>query len=245
MFNREKFDYAGHKQEEVPRGPFVKELPAGERPREKIFAKGIGSLSNAELLAVLISSGSEKESAIAVASRILALEQGNLASLSGYHPEEFMKVRGIGTAKACILSAALELGRRVASSSAVINPKMDSPGKAAAYFMEDLRYLQKEIFLTALLNVKGELIGFDRVSVGGISSSSAMPREVFSAAVRRGAFSVILVHNHPSGDPKPSEADITVTKQLASAGEILGIPVIDHIIIGDGAYFSLAKENLL
>ncbi|MCQ2561016.1 MAG: DNA repair protein RadC [Clostridia bacterium] len=236
-----KFNY----EKKASYGPFVKELPESERPREKIMAKGVGSLSNAELLAVLISSGTEKESAITVASRILAMESGSLQSLSDYHPEEFMKIPGIGVAKACTLAAALELGRRVASSPRPKSPKIETPAQAAALFMEELRYLKKETFMTALLNVKGELIQKDSVSVGGLSSSSAMPREVFACAVRRGAGSVILVHNHPSGDPSPSEADIRITKQLVSAGEVLGITVSDHIIIGDGRYFSMAAEKLL
>ncbi|NMA93096.1 MAG: DNA repair protein RadC [Clostridiales bacterium] len=223
----------------------LKELPASERPREKIMNCGVQSLSNAELLAVLISSGVKGESALALAGRLLALESGRIGSFAVYQPEEFMKVQGIGVAKACVISAAIELGKRVACSPPGEKVCLDSPSKVAAFFMPRMRYLKKEHLKLALINVKNELIMEDDISKGGISSSSAQPREVFASAVRRGAYAVILVHNHPSGDPTPSDADIRITRQLSEAGKVLGIRVVDHVIVGDGSWVSMAKEGLI
>ncbi len=223
----------------------LKELPASERPREKIMSSGAESLSNAELLAVLIASGVRGESALSLAAKLLALESGRIGAFAAYQPEEFMKVQGIGIAKACVISAAIELGKRAACSPPGEKVCLDSPSKVAAFFMPKMRYLKKEVLKVALINVKNELIMEDDISEGGISSSSAQPREVFSNAVRRGAYAVILVHNHPSGDPTPSDADIRITRQLSEAGKILGIRVVDHVLVGDGSWVSMAKEGII
>lgn len=231
------------KNETNPAG--LKKLPAAERPREKLLANGVWSLSDSELLALLIGSGTQRESALTLASRVLALEPEGLGLLAAYTPEEFMKIPGIGEAKSCVLAAAIELGRRIASAPAAVNPVIDSPAAAAGLYMEEMRRLPKEIFRVLHLNAKSQLVMKEDISVGGISSSFSHPREVFAGAVKRGAYAVILMHNHPSGDPTPSEADISATRILCQAGEVLGIQVMDHILIGDGRYRSLKEDNLM
>ena len=226
-------------------GFMIKDLPHGERPREKLLSYGAQTLSNAELLSIILGSGSRDGSALQLAGRVLAMSGGPGADLAGYQPEEFMKIPGIKEAKAARLAASLEFGRRMSAAGRGYLPLVDSPSKAARLFMEELRYLPNEVFKVLLLNVKSEMIASETVSVGGLSSSQSHPREVFSRAVRKGAYSVILMHNHPSGDPSPSEADMAVTAQLRAAGELLGIKVADHIIIGDGRDMSFREEGLL
>lgn len=226
-------------------GPMLRELPSSELPREKIFSQGVCNLSNAELLAVLIASGTREESALVLAGRVLSLEKGSLSGLASYQPEEIQAVRGIGKAKACQIVAAMELGRRIAVSPKESRVQVDTPDQVAALFMEEMRHLKKEVFRVALLNVKNEVIMKDEISIGGLNSSGAHPREVFHNAVKKGAHAVILVHNHPSGDPTPSPSDLTTTHQLQEAGKILGIQVLDHILIGDGRYISLKQQGQL
>ncbi|NCB41429.1 MAG: JAB domain-containing protein [Clostridia bacterium] len=227
------------------KGPMLKELPCDELPREKILSKGVVHLSNTELFAVLIASGTKDESALILAGRILSLEKGSLSKLTQYQPEELQKVKGIGVAKACQIVAAMELGRRIAVCPNEKRVKLDTPDQVAALFMEEMRYLKKEVFRVALMNVKNEVIMKEDISVGGLNSSGAHPREVFQNALKKGAYSVILVHNHPSGDPTPSSSDILTTHQLVDAGKILGIQVLDHIVIGDGKYISLKQQGHL
>ena len=222
----------------------MKELPPAERPREKIMSSGVFSLSNAELIAVLIGSGSATSSAVELANTILARE-GSLADFANYQPEEFMQIPGIGPAKSCVLTAALELGRRVATSTPQEVYTVEDSRKAAALFMEEMRYLKHECFAVAMLNTKNQLLMKKTISIGSLNSSFAHPREVFSEAIKKGAGAVILCHNHPSGDPTPSDADIQTTKQLVESGEILGISVADHIVIGNGRYISFREKHLL
>ena len=225
--------------------PLVRDMPESDRPREKMLARGAGALSNTELLAVLIASGSGKDSALSLAARVLASEEGSLASLSTCQPEDYMRIPGIGTAKACAITAALELGRRAATMPAQPRAAIGTPQDAAELFMGEMRYLKKEVMEVAAVNVKNELIMKERIAVGGLSTAVTKPREVFAGAIRKGAHGVILAHNHPSGDPTPSCEDVSITKQLMKAGEILGIVLIDHIVIGDGSYVSFADRDLL
>ena len=222
----------------------IKEMPVSERPREKLFEKGVSSLSNTELVAVLLGSGTKKQSAVELAARLIASDQSGICHISNASPEELCSMEGIGPAKASVLIAAVELGRRIMTMPRSRKVRASSPDEVAALFMEEMRYLKKEHFKVLLLNVKNEIITSEEVSVGSISSSEAHPREVFSGAVKRGAANVILVHNHPSGSPVPSEADRLLTERLAEAGNILGIQVLDHIIIGDGVYVSMKSEGI-
>ena len=226
------------------RTPSMKALPPSERPREKMLSRGVSYLSNTELIAVLLGNGGRNASVMELASQVLSLE-ASMGSLASYQPEEFMKLSGVGVAKACTLAAALELGRRMAAAPPGNSIIISSPDDVAALFMEELRYLSKETFRVVLLNVKNQLMMKDDISIGGLNFSAAHPREVFQNAIRKGAASIILCHNHPSGDPTPSDDDISITKQLVRSGEILGIKVIDHIIIGNGTFKSFKALGLL
>lgn len=226
------------------RGPMMMELPEAERPREKLLRHGPAVLSNTELLAVLMGTGTRDESVMTLASRIIA-SAGGLAGLASLSPEEMKMIKGIGAAKACSVSAALELGRRMAGQGSIERVKFGCPEDAAALFMEDMRHLRQENFRCALLNVKNEVICIEHVSVGCVNATHASPRDVFEGAIRKGAASVIIAHNHPSGDPAPSEEDKNLTRRLCESGEILGIRVLDHIIIGDGMYTSMLREGFI
>ena len=225
--------------------PSIKNMPDSERPREKMMQTGAAGLSNTELIAIIISNGTRDLSALEVSSEILSMEKDGLRGLVNCQPEEFMSIKGVGEALACRLCAAIELGRRIAFCVSEPKRKMDRPDAAAEVFMKDLRDLQKEKICLAMLNAKGEIMAKEEVASGGISSACVSPREVFSNAVRKGAYSVVLAHNHPSGDPSPSSEDISITKRIARAGEVLGIKLEDHIIIGDGRYISLREMGII
>ena len=226
------------------RGPMMRELPEAEKPREKLLCHGPAVLSNTELIAVLMGTGTYEESVMTLASRVIA-SAGGLDSLASLSPQEMTEIKGIGPAKACSLSAALELGRRMASRGPKKRIKFGTPDDVSSLFMEEMRHLRQENFRCALLNIKNELISVENISVGCVNATHASPRDVFEGAIRKGASSVIIAHNHPSGDPTPSEEDKNLTRRLCESGEILGIKVLDHIIIGDGIYTSMLKEGLI
>ena len=223
----------------------IKDMPEGERPREKMMQQGSSALSNAELLALLIGSGNRDDSALSLAVHVLSLAEGSLRGLSNCQPEEYMSIKGVGKSCACRIAAAVELGRRMASAPPAQRVRLGDPDSAASLFMEEMRHLQQEKMRVAMINTKGELMAREDVSLGGIYSASASPREIFTNAVRKGAFGVVLAHNHPSGDPSPSAADISVTRQIADAGKLLGIQLMDHIIIGDGRFVSLKEMGVI
>ena len=217
----------------------IKNLPAEERPLEKSWAQGVASLSNGELLALLINSGTRDKSALALAEEVLARDESGLAYLGASTMQELMTVPGIGRAKAARIMAAVELGKRLARRTARNNGRIESDEDVARLFMEELRDQKKEIFKALLLDSKGGVICAETVSVGELTSTLVHPREVFSQAVRKSAAAVVFVHNHPSGDPSPSREDLQTTDRLVACGELLGIKVIDHLIIGDGKYISI------
>lgn len=219
----------------------IKDLPAEERPRERLLKTGAGALSNAELIAVLLGGGTAGASAVNLAEKILSMDSGGIRILNDCVPEELYKIEGVGPARAACLMAAAELGRRLHAEPKQKRVNISSPESISSLFMSKMRYLKKENFKVLLLNAKNEIIMTDDVSVGSLMSSPAHPREVFSNALRRGAASVILVHNHPSGNPMPSRDDFLLTERLVQAGELLGIGVLDHIIIGDGEYVSMKE----
>lgn len=227
------------------KGTMIKELPSEERPREKLIQCGSESLSNSELLAILIGSGTKDVSAITLANRILALEEEGISYLTNCLPEELSGIPGMGMAKSCQIIAAIELGKRIATRPKGKRINIKSPDEVASLFIEEMRYLKKEYFKVLLLNTKNEIIMIENISVGNLNSSVVHPREVFCTAIKKSACSIIAVHNHPSGNPMPSQTDIDVTRRLAEAGELLGIKVLDHLIIGDGIYVSLKEKMLL
>lgn len=222
----------------------VKDMPRELRPREKLLDYGVDRLSDSELLAIILRTGSREKSAIELAGSIIAAF-GGLRQLLDASMEELCAIGGVGLAKAAQIKAALEVGRRVALSSYGLRPVIRSPQDAAGMVMEEMRHLDREHFVALLLNTKNQVLAREVVAVGTLSSSTVHPRELFKLAIRRSAAAVILLHNHPSGDPWPSQEDIQVTQRLIEAGRIIGIEVLDHIVIGDNKYISLKAENLL
>ncbi len=222
----------------------IKDLPVNERPREKMKELGPEKLSNAELLALILRTGYQEETAIRVAERII-FQAGGLRFLPDYTLEELQEIKGIGLAKAVQIKAVLELGKRLAVSTRPASISLTSPQDVARFLMEEMRYYQKEYFRIVLLNTKNQIISVEDVSVGSLNSSIVHPREIFNHPVKKSAASILLVHNHPSGDPSPSKEDLDVTKRLIEAGNILGIQVLDHVIVGDGRYLSFKEEGLL
>lgn len=217
----------------------IKFLPEEERPVEKCISYGIESLSNRELLALLINSGTREKSAMELAEVILAKEQAGITYLREATIEELMSIKGIGKAKAARLAAAVELGKRLATKPVKSRSYIESDADVASLFMEDLRYQKKEYFKALLLNSKCGIISIETVSIGELNSTIVHPREVFNAAVKKSAAAIIFVHNHPSGDPNPSKEDFITTARLVECGNLLGIRVADHIVIGDGKYVSM------
>ena len=223
----------------------MKQMPESEKPREKLLRDGPESLSTVEVLAVLLGTGTRKKSVVDLAGELLAMDKRGLRYLAECSPEELKRISGMGNAKTCMLMAALELGKRLMCLPPEERVRIKCPEDIAQLFLERLRYEKKEHFKCLLINSRGEILEEHEVSVGDINSSVSHPREVFSPAVRRSAGSVAFIHNHPSGDPTPSAEDISTTRRLCEAGEILGILVMDHIIIGNGRSVSLRAEGVI
>ncbi len=217
----------------------IKALPEYERPMEKCLSIGIERLTNAELIALIINSGTREKSAVALAEEILAQDSSGIGYLRETSLQELMSIKGIGSSKAARIMAAVELGKRIASKPVQKGMKIQDDEDVAKLFMEEMRGLKKEVFKAVLLDSKGGVISVETVSIGELSSTIVHPREVFSQAVRKSAAAIVFVHNHPSGEPMPSGEDIATTGRLVECGELLGITVVDHLIIGDGRYMSL------
>ena len=213
-----------------------------ERPREKMILNGANCLSDAELLAIIIRTGTKELNAIQLGQAIID-KADNIRYLQDLTFEELKSINGIGQTKALQIKAALELANRIASYKP-LKYKIKNPWDIYKYYMESLRYQYKEIFKVVLLNTKNEIITDVDISIGTLNSSLVHPREVFREAIRRSSNKIILLHNHPSGNCEPSKEDKSITNRLKDCGELMGIEVIDHIIIGDGVYFSF-KENML
>lgn len=223
----------------------MKELPADDRPREKMLSHGASALSNSELLAILIGSGTKDKSALDIA-RELTSDAGMLRDLATVHSaRELAKTKGLGPVKAVTILAALELGKRIACANPLTRTGITSPEDGAALLMPRLRYETKEHFLVVLLNSKNLVLQVEQISEGSLNSSVVHPREVFAPAVLHHAAAILAAHNHPSGDPTPSKEDRALTATLVEAGKYMGIPVLDHIIIGDASYFSFKEHGYL
>jgi DNA repair protein RadC len=222
----------------------LRDLPSDDRPRERMLKGGPSALSNAELLAILLRTGTQAESVVALAQRVLQ-EAGSLRGLSDVSVEQLTGIRGIGEAKAMQLQAGIELGRRMARSVMEDRVKIRSPQDVASLLKEELRYLQKEHFIVLFLNTKNFVIGQETLSMGSLNASIVHPREVFRAAIKRSSASIVCAHNHPSGDPTPSAEDIELTQRLVEAGKLIGIEVLDHLVIGDSGFVSLKEKGYL
>ncbi len=222
----------------------IKEWPQGERPREKLLQNGPQALSDAELLAILIRSGTGRQTALDLA-RQLVTEERSLLKIARKTPSELMRLSGIGRAKAVELLAAFELARRV--NGAVEDEKVivRTPGDVAHVMIPMLRDLSHELFFVMLLDAMNGLKCIRKVTSGTLNASLVHPREVFKEAIDYLAASVIVVHNHPSGNSEPSGEDIEVTKQLCEAGKVVGIPLHDHVIVAGDKYTSLAERGLV
>ena len=197
----------------------VRDLPADERPRERLLAEGAASLSNTELLAVLLRTGVKDDSVLRVAEKVLALyKERGLAAITQMSVKELSSIKGVGMAKAATILAAVELGRRLALKAAEERTIVHGPADAASYVMPRFRFERREHFAVLLLNAKNHILALKTISVGTLTSSVVHPREVFQAAIEQSAAAVILVHNHPSGDPAPSGEDLAVTRRMVEAG---------------------------
>jgi len=219
----------------------IKDMPGFQRPRERLLAYGPEKLTDQELLAILIGSGSREESALTLAQRLLQKDEGRfiLEAQAG----ELGEIKGIGDAKACRIKAAMELSRRMLFVAARHRPVIRGPKDAADMLQSEIGFLDREAVRVINLNSANQVIAVDNVSLGGLAAAPVHPREVFKTSVKRSAAGIILLHNHPSGDVQPSKTDEEETRRLAEAGEILGIRLYDHIILAHGRYYSLMEAG--
>lgn len=222
----------------------INQRPDNQKPRERLAKYGADHLTDAELLELIISSGTDGRDVSVIAEEILSEINGNLFELSNYSVVQFER-KGINKAKSSSLCAAVELGKRVATREANDRIDVNHPEKVKSLFEAEIRALPQEVFLVLLINSKMEVIRKQTISIGSSTSASSSPRDVFAGAIKAGAAAIIVAHNHPSGDPRPSSADIAVTKKLSDAGKIMDVPLLDHIIIGLNGYFSFKEEKIL
>lgn len=224
----------------------IKDIPQEERPKEKLMYAGAESLSTSELLALIIRTGNSNKSAVQLAEDVLAYSAKELGSLREADVQELTEIDGIGSTKACSIVASLELARRLLGREPD-EPRisMKNPESVANLLMEDMRGLKQEHLVALLLNAKCEIESRITVSIGELTSTVVHPREVFRPAIRKGSAGIILAHNHPSGDPTPSQDDIQSTKRIMEVSKLVGIRLLDHLIIGDGRYISLRNEGYM
>lgn len=223
----------------------IKNWATDDRPREKLFAKGSAALSDSELLAILINTGNKKKSAVDLAREILGLGKNNLNELGKLSVNDLMKINGIGEAKAITLSAALELGRRRQASPSLLKAGIKSSHDIAQYLRTTLKDHRMEVFAVVFLNNANKINHFEIISRGGITGTVADPRVILKKALEADATSVVLCHNHPSGNLKPSKADEELTLKIKEAARYFDIRVMDHIIVSEDGYYSFADEGML
>ncbi|WP_112181492.1 RadC family protein [Paraliobacillus zengyii] len=220
----------------------MKDVPKQDRPRERLIELGASHVSNQELLAILLGTGTREESVQDLAQRVLMHFEGiNLLRESTF--EELTAIKGIGMVKAVLILAAIELGKRMNQLKPQERYVIRSPEDGANFVMEEMRLLNQEHFVCLFLNTKNQIIHRQTVFIGSLNASIVHPREVYREAVKRSAASIICVHNHPSGDPSPSQEDIQVTKRLAECGKMIGIELLDHLVIGDQKFVSLKEKG--
>lgn len=223
----------------------IKTWAVQDRPREKMMLKGRSALSDSELMAIILGSGSKDESAVSLSQRILANVKNRLNDLSNYSVADLKKFKGIGEAKAITLMAAFELGRRRISTEPEVKKQIKSSADAYEILKPCLMDLRVEEFWIVYLNRANKVISKERISSGGISGTVVDTRIIFKDALDKQATSIILCHNHPSGQVNPSQPDIDLTKKLCQSGKIMDIQVVDHLIIGESGYFSFADEGMI
>lgn len=221
----------------------IKDYPEEVRPREKLFHAGAEGLSDQELLAILLRSGTRDKTALDLAGEILAA--GGITSLTTLSVDELIEKKGVGLAKAAQLKAAVELARRLSRQKLGARPVIRNPQDAFELVRGEMAYLDREHFRVINLNTKKQVLAIDTVSVGSLNASLVHPREVFKLPIKRSAACLILVHNHPSGDTKPSREDRDLTQRLCQAGALLGIDIVDHLIIGQNNYLSMRENGYL
>lgn len=227
------------------RGFTIRDMPREERPRERLKRLGVEALSAQELLAIVIGRGVSNHSALVIAQELLS-RFGSIKALGEATLEELSRIKGIGAAKAAQIKAAFEFGRRKDYDDAEgLSISITNPEAAAKVVRQTIRDKAKEHFKLILLNTRNKVIAISHISTGTLSASLVHPREVFKEAIRHSAASVIIAHNHPSGDPEPSEEDIRITKKLVEAGKLLGIEVLDHVIIGRDRPFSFKEKGMI
>jgi DNA repair protein RadC len=222
----------------------IMDMPKEQRPRERLLREGPGVLSDAELLAIILRTGSTEKSAMVLSTEVISHFSG-LKNLVQAEVEELSMIKGMGPAKSSQLKAALEIGIRLAGKSEDPQPAINRPQDAAFMVMEEMRHLDREHFCALLLNTKNKVLAKKTISIGTLNASVVHPRELFKTAIKKSASSIILIHNHPSGDPTPSREDREVTQRLKDAGAIVGIEVLDHIIIGDNNFVSFKEKGML
>jgi DNA repair protein RadC len=223
----------------------IKQWAKDDRPREKLLLKGAESLSNSELLAILIHNGSKEKSAVDLAKDVLKLGKDNLNQLGRISINEMMEIKGIGEAKAITIAAALELGRRRQSASALERTVITSSRDIAEYLQTKIKDYHQEVFAVIYLNRANKINHFEIISKGGITGTVADPRIILKKALEHNAVNIILSHNHPSGSLKPSRADEQMTLKIKEAARLLDITIIDHIIVSESGYYSFADEGLI
>lgn len=225
----------------------MKEMPLQERPYEKCEQNGVGSLSDVELLSVILRSGTKGMSAIDLARKILYPidSQNGLLNIHHWNYEQLRQIKGIGKVKSLQILCLAELAKRLSKATAQTTLDFSTPSSIARYYMEDMRHRQQEVLKLLLLNTRSRLVGETDISKGTINSALISPRELFVEALQKNAVSIILLHNHPSGDATPSKEDILITKRIRDAGNLIGIRLLDHIIIGDNCYISLSEKGFI
>ena len=223
----------------------IKDIKKENRPYEKFLSKGPEALTDSELLAIIIRTGTYNQTSIELADSVLDLSKSNnILGITHLSIKELQTIKGIGLVKAVQIKCVAELSRRISKSNVVFDKEFISPEIIASYYMEDLRHLETERLIVVMLNTKHRFLGDFELSKGTVNASMASPREAYIEALKSGAVYIVLIHNHPSGDPLPSREDIVTTKRMKEAGNIIGITLIDHIIIGDNKYISLKQRGL-
>lgn len=225
----------------------IKDYPENQRPYERLEKFGAKALSDAELMAIIIKTGTKQQTSLEVANMILKLDEQKegLSFLNHLSLQELCSVKGIGRVKALQIMTVIELSKRICSGAKNSKVIISSPGDISRCFLPEMQFLKQEEIRVALLNVKNVILKVCTLAVGGLNQASIEAREVYKEPIKAGAASIILVHNHPSGDPKPSKEDLVFTKRIMQSGEMLGIKLLDHVVIGAGNYISMKEQGLI